>query len=263
MERRRIEDRAPDVVVVIALGEETASGNGSRVRVVEYDRVRGVRQDHRGTSEAPLVLVDAGVGDLLCVTGAELRRRPRPPGATLADLAAREAESMGRRHAAQLRKQQFDAGFVAYVEQLTRANTHTDIEEAVLHHAAQLLGVYAAILYLAPSPGSDLLHVTTDERIWLRLAPLSGHAVLPRPGPGPILRAETARGQPFESLAPLYAELGAAQLVSVPVGDRGLLVLVERRWDRDLGGEDAFRLQSVARQAERAFERLDLLDRLG
>src|SRR5690606_36668961 len=115
---------------------------------------------------------------------------------------------------------------------------------------------------LAPS-GSDLLHATTDERIWLRLAPLSGNTVLPRPGPGAILRAETARGQLFESLAPLYAELGAAQLVSVPVGDRGLLVLIERRWDRDLGGEDAFRLQSVARQAERAFERLDLLDRLG
>ena len=265
MERRRIEDRAPDVVVVIALGDEAASGNGSRVRVVEYDRVRGVRQDQRGTSEAPLLLLDAGVGDLFCVTGAELRRRPRPPGATLADLAAREAESMGRRHATSIRKQRFGEGFVVFVEQLARATTDTDVAEAVLHHGAALLGVYGVLLYLPSSirPTNGVLHASADERIWVKLPPLSTSAVLPRPGPGPILRAETGPGQPFESLEPLFSELGASQLVCAPVGERGLLILIERRWDRDLGGEDAFRMQSVARQAERALERLDLLDRLG
>jgi len=269
VERRRLEDTAPGVVVAVAVSDPDAAATGPqpaqpRFHVIQFGPIPLSGSSERSPTETPLFLLDTGAGDMLCVSGAELRRRPRPPGANMAQIAELEAESMRARHAAAQRKRKFDEGFVVFVEQSNRVESEAELHDALLYHAPDLLGVFGAVLLLPfdTDGGGTKLHAVPHARIAMRLDPLDASAVLPRPAPAPITRSETAPERAFAALAPLFTETRATQLISVPLGERALLVLVERRADREFSGEDWFRMQSVARHADRVLERLELRARL-
>jgi hypothetical protein len=269
VEHRRLEDTAPGVVVAVAVSDSPAATTGQQpagpsIHVIQYGPVPLSGYSDKSPSETPLFVLDTGAGDMLCVSGAELRRWPRPPGSNIAQVAAREAESMRARHAASLRKRKFDEGFVVFVEQTNRVESEVELHDALLLLAPDLLGVFGAVLLLPSGTDGQVtrLRAIPHVRIAATLEPLDASAVLPRPAPAPITPAETAPGKPFAGLAPLFSETRATQLVSVPLGERALLVLVERRSDREFSGEDWFRMQTVARHADRVLERLELKARL-
>jgi hypothetical protein len=257
------------VVFAVALSDSHASTTdpqsaSQRLHVIQYGPVPPSGYSDNTPTETPLFLLDTGAGDMLCVSGAELRRRSRPPGSNIAQVAALEAESMRSRHAATQRKRKFGEGFVVFVEQTNRVESEVDLHDALLQHAPDLLGVFGAVLLLPfdPDGAGTKLHAIPHARIAARLDPLDASAVLPRPAPAPIAPQETEQGRAFAGLAALFTETRATQLVSVPLGTRALLVLVERRSDREFSGEDWFRMQSVARHADRVLERLELKARL-
>lgn len=235
-------------------------------QVAEFKRGKLGRlpRAQRGDMSASLFLLDAGVGDLFMVTGAEIRRMPRSHDNSIAEIAALEAEALRRRYALLRSKQQFAEGFVTFVERLNRATTSADVYDALLQHTPELIGGYGAVLMVAATDVGDtaVLRMLPDALFPVPPGSLPLDSMLPRSIAGPITRAETQPGMAFAPLAPLFTHGAARQLACFAIGRRALLVLVERRADREFTGEDWFRLTSIARHAECVIERLELLDEL-
>ena len=91
-----------------------------------------------------------------------------------------------------------------------------------------------------------------------RLA-LPAHARFRRPGTLLHADARADTGSPFSPLAPLFTETRAACVVHTPVGEDGLLFLVERRAERHFEPEDWEILRALAGLAESALKRVRLL----
>lgn len=266
VEHRRQDDQAPMVLVARAATPAPAETAMPIFQVAELRRGRLERVPRARTrrSNPSLFVLDPGVGDLLVVTGAEVRQLPRERAASVADLAASEAESLRRQNAVLRGKHKFAEGFVTFVERLNRATTAAEVYDALLQHTPELVGGYGAVLMLAAAgdAGTSVLRALPDSLFPVPPGPLPSESVLPRPVSGPITRAETQPGMPFAPLAPLFTHGAASQLACFAIGKRALLLLVERRADREFTGEDWFRLKSIARHAECVLERLQLLDEL-
>jgi hypothetical protein len=260
MERRRLEDRVPGYVLASIAEPRSASltDNHPETRGSEG---RSAEAWPRETS-APVILVEADGGQLLAVAGGELWRLARPPGVGLEDVAEAVAETVRHRQAANLQKQRFNEGFLVFVERLNRARSRSDVYDALLEQAPQLMGAYAAVLYVTGPPAASVaeLHAVVDARVPVRLDPLPADDVLPRPVPVLITLADVAPGEPFTPFAPLFTQIHARQLTCITLGEQGLLVLIERRYGRDFTGEEWFRLQTVGHHAQRSLERIDLCD---
>jgi hypothetical protein len=246
---RRLEDRIPSVLIFSA---GSAGRSGSTVTILESDP-RPTDPDRPADAGSAVVLLDPGAGDLLILTGAELHRRPRAMRHHLPDLALSEARAMRRRRLVARRRHHFSNGFVTFVERMNRVIDEAEMCDVVVDSAADLLNSYAAILYMRDSgssgamrPAGGLLGGADPGVLDVVLPPCHD--------PGPVRRSDTAPGQPFAGLAPLFDV--AAHVACACIGDRGLLVVVERRADRALRGEDWFRLQTIARQTRRTLEHL-------
>ena len=265
VERRRQDDQVPTVLVARAATPASTAVAAPVFQVAEFDRGRpGQRRAQLDGSIASLVMLDTGAGDLLMVTGAEVRQLPRDRNESIAEIAAAEAEALRRRYALLRRKQEFGEGFVTFVERLNRAAAVSEVYDALLQHTPELVGGYGAVIMLAAADdaGTTVLRALPDPQFRKPPDPLPFESVLPRLVSGLITRADTQAGKPFAPLAPLFTHGAARQLACFAIGRHLLLLLVERRADREFTGEDWFRLKAVARHAECVLERLQLLEEL-
>lgn len=171
-------------------------------------------------------------------------------------------ENLRRRRAAEARKRMFLESFVVFVEQLNRAVTEREVFDILLQDAPQLLSVCGVVLLLPGAQNGGHLYPRVSARVTAHLDTVPAAAALPNAVPGPIMPEDTAPGQPFAALANLFAVAGASHLASTAIGERGIIVLVERRLHREFSGEDWFHLQVVARHAECTLERLQLRTRV-
>lgn len=167
-------------------------------------------------------------------------------------------ENLQRRRAGEARKRMFLEGFVVFVEQLNRAGTEREVFDILLHDGPQLLSVCGVVLLLPGEQNGNQLYPRVSARVTAHLDAVPANAALPNAVPGPITVEDTAPGQPYAALVNLFAVAGASHLASTVIGTRGILVLVERRQQREFSGEDWFHLQVVARHAECTLERLQL-----
>jgi diguanylate cyclase (GGDEF)-like protein len=205
--------------------------------------------------------------DAVLVIGPELRRIPRGQGGSeLLARAAAGAMAWRRERARALRRQQLPDRLLAFSEELNRAHTMHAVCSTLMAHAGRIVGGFTGLIYLYDSNGKGEEGLYPLEHPWITLGlkDCSLNAELRFRGPGQV-RAEDmlpGTGSPFENLAPLIRETGAATLFYVPLSDLGLLFVIERRHGRTLDADDWDLLRSVARQAEVALERVSLFDRV-
>jgi GGDEF domain-containing protein len=266
VEKRRYEDQAVRVLIASPAGDGVA-GNGGGLRLQQYafDAASGVAPvpDEAGdveTSGSVLVIPLAG-DEVLFITGAEVERLRGGPGATLLDRAAAEAVAWRRRRLRAQRQQEADERLIVLSELLNRERSREALFDAVMEHGPRVVGGHAMLLLLraAVIDGASVSAVH-NPRFPRELPPVPLQPFLPAGTPGVITEAQVQAAAPFEALAPLFDTGGAACLPFVPLGDRGILALVERRHDRVLEPEDWFRFNAIARHVSAALERLQLRD---
>ena len=252
MERRRLEDRAPGYVLTSIASAQVAGP--ANPRSGERDIEPRVRD-----GSAPVLILEADGGKLLCVAGGEMWRMSRPAGVPDGMLAEVVADDVHQHHASYLQKQRFNDGFLVFVERLNRARIPGDVHNALLEQVPQLMGTYAAALLLVSvAPNGPGLEPLVDARLPADLGAIPMSEMHGAHVPILLRHSDTEAGQPFAGLAALFTRAQARQITCTGIGAYGLLLLVERRFGRELSGEEWFRLQAIGRHAETALERLQL-----
>ncbi|MDP9348001.1 MAG: sensor domain-containing diguanylate cyclase, partial [Gemmatimonadota bacterium] len=132
---------------------------------------------------------------------------------------------------------------------------------ALTEHVLRMVDGYQVFLLLRED-GADRYRpvVSCLSRKDLRTVSLSGHPRFTRPG---LLMESDARadtGSPFSALAPLFATPGVTLLAHVPVGEEGVLFVLERREDRIFTPDDWELLRTLTDQAQAALKRVRLLE---
>lgn len=206
------------------------------------------------------VLVLRLVGDeMLFVAGAEMERLTSTVGASVLDRAAEEAVAWRRRRLHALRQHQADERLIVLAEQVNRQTTREGVFDAVMEYGPQVLeGQSLLVLLRAVNPLREaaVLRALPNPQLALQLSDIAIQPFLPLDSPGLITASEAAPGAPFAELAPLFANTKAALVAYVPFGDKGVLALVERRYDRVLEPDDWFRFSSISRHANAALDRV-------
>lgn len=272
MKLRRREDHALNLLLACPTDPESRSvqpAGGYRLALLEYDAEADraphsapVRQvDAALPPDGSVLLLDLGARDAMLVAGAAIRPLPRGEGGD--DLLARAAAGAAAWRQERLRawrREQLPEKLIAFSEQLNAAESPEEVCRALGDHVLQIVEGYVTVL-LVKEPGAtvfrplDLCSPTLD----LRRVSLPTHTRFSRAG---LLAREEARadtGAPFSSLSPLFTDTRAAYVAHVPVGEDGVLLLVERREERVIGPEDWSILRTLASLAEAALRRVRLL----
>jgi diguanylate cyclase (GGDEF)-like protein len=276
MQQRRLEDREISILMVEA-GQASVPADGSAPAgplVVRYaiDAEQGVsatRPNQPGWRlDASAFLLDLGDGnEAVLVVGPELRGIERGDGGpSLLNRAATGALAWRRERARALRRLQLPDRLLAFAEELNRAHSTDAVCTAVMDHVGRIVGGYTGLVFLHQNtgPGTEALHAVKHRWIANGLSGTVLDADLRFIGPGLVRGDEVlpGTGSRFGSLAPVFRETGACVMPYVQLGDRGLLLLVERRRSRVFEADDWDLFRSIARQAEAALERVALFDRV-
>lgn len=277
LQQRRLEDREISVIMVepaIAPPEHQLPASlPSQPLIVRYaldeGGVTATRPQQPGWKlDAAAFLLDVPTeSEAVLVVGPELRHIPRGQGGSeLLGRAAAGAVAWRRERARALRRQQLPDRLLAFSEELNRAYTHGAVYQALMAHAARIVGGYTGVLYLYDNNGAGEEGLYPLEHPWvsLGLKDCTLSADLRFRGPGEVRSEDVlpGTGSPFDNLSPLIRETGAATLYYVPLRDAGLLFVIERRRGRILDAEEWDLLRSVGRQAEVALERVTLFQRV-
>jgi hypothetical protein len=208
-----------------------------------------------------VLLVPISSDEFLFVAGDEVARIAPSGGGPLVDRAAVEALAWRRRRLTALRHRRADERLIILAEQLSRQTNHDDVFAAVTEETPRVIGGYAAVVLLRglASESGPMLNALTNGRC-AALEPLPLAPFLPLSTPGVASLAETRTCERFSCLAPLFDVDAARQVAWVPLGERGILALIERRHDRCFEPEDWFRFGAIARLANAALDRLILRD---
>lgn len=215
------------------LGYETVSSAG----------IHGALGASAGVTE-PMVLVRAADGTReLLVAGTAM-----DPGG--AGSAARAASAWRERWFRLWKRSELPGKLIAFFGELSAASTPEEVSAVVSDHAMEMVGAYKAVVFL-PDPAA------TD-------APAEGASILAtRMGRAGLMVAPDFR----EVAEPWWRELGAflgdpevAMVAHVPFGDRGVLLVAERRSDRVFDSDDWEVLRTVAEQGDRALARVRELE---
>lgn len=243
--------RAEDAAVILFGGDRNA---------------RGAVGDLSNLSPTPAqlahsaFLIELGGEDALVVPGADAHVVPRGEGGeelqaragAMAQALRRERDRLERR----LRMPDFLLG---YAEALLQAGSSGEVYQALREVVVPVVGAYTAVVFFYAGDAPDARFAPlADPSRRLSLPDLPGETVTHFIEPQVLTRAEIAADGPGV-LAPFTAVMdaaGAAQLLISPVGGDALLVLLERRRDRVLTGEDRDLLAALVRQAESAVARL-------
>jgi diguanylate cyclase (GGDEF)-like protein len=289
-QQRRLEDREVSILLVEAgqaatggdIPDAAAAGDltpapaapGTDPLVVRYviDAENGVsasRPNQPGWRlDASAFLLDLGeASDAVLVVGPELRPIERGDGGPgLLNRAAAGAAAWRRERARALRRLKLPDRLLAFTEELNRAHSVETVCATLMEHVGRIVGGYTGLVFLHESTGPDSEALYPVKHGWISSG-LVGSALsadLRFGGPGLVRDDEVipGTGSPFGSLAGVFREVGACAVAYVPLGDRGLLLLVERRQGRTFEADDWDLLRSIARQAEVALERVALFERV-
>jgi diguanylate cyclase (GGDEF)-like protein len=212
-------------------------------------------------SDEAVVLLDLGTRDAVLVAGAAVRPIPRGGGGEdLLERAAAGAAAWRQERLRAWRREQLPEKLIAFSEQLNEAESPEEVCGALGEHVLRIVDGYMAVLFLRDPAAGVFRPVDSclgggEAR---RLA-LPAHPRFRRPG---ILARSDARadtGSPFSPLSPLFTETRAAYLAHTPVGEDGLLFLVERRAERLFEPQDWDIFRALASLAEAALKRVRLL----
>jgi diguanylate cyclase (GGDEF)-like protein len=177
-------------------------------------------------------------------------RMSAPQGGTGA--AARAASAWRERWFRLWKRSQLPAKLIAFFEELNAAETPEQVSATVADHALETVGGYKAVVFLPELPGED------D-------APGEGLALLKacRFGAPGLVAAPDFR----EVAEAWWGELGAflgdpqvTMVAHVPFGERGVLLVAERRAERVFDADDWEVLATLAEQGDRALSRLRTLE---
>jgi diguanylate cyclase (GGDEF)-like protein len=208
------------------------------------------------------LLLELGGSHALLVAGAAIRRIPR--GESQQDLLARAAAGAAAWERDQLRiwrRSRLPEQLADLASQLNRANRPETIAKYLSDAVTRIVGGYRAHLLLrdredaSQSPVTGRLVDPLDSRATVAMQPR-----LARSGIISAFEARADLGMPFSDLAPLFDETSAAMVVHTPVGDEGVLLLVERREARILEPDDFTLLRSLAHLAEGALLRVNCVE---
>ncbi|MET0399578.1 MAG: GGDEF domain-containing protein [Longimicrobiaceae bacterium] len=272
MKFRRREDRELSLLLASPAGPEGESfqaAGGYRLALMACGAEPGGALHPvavRGTepvlpSDEAVVLLDLGMRDAVLLAGAAVRSIPRGGGGEdLLERAAAGAAAWRQERLRAWRREQLPEKLIAFSEQLGDAESAEEVCRALGEHVLRIVDGYMAVLFLRdPAAGvfRPVEHCIGGGEA-RRLA-LPAHARFRRPG---ILARGDARadtGSPFSALAPLFTETRAAYVAHTPVGEDGLLFLVERREERLFEPQDWDIFRALASLAEAALKRVRLL----
>ena len=273
--QRRLEDREVRLLLVEpgadadAPSAEAPAAIGPQVAcytILSNQQVRITRPadpDWRFDASA-LVLDIPTEKEAILVMGPELRRIERGTGNTeLVQRAARGIAAWRRERSRALRRLELPDRLVAFSEELHRATTLRAAYAALATHVARVVGGFTGIVY-AHDGAAATLRPVEHPGLAFGLTECALSSELCFRGPGLVHADEVlaTAGGPFSNLAPIIRATSAVTLPYVPLGQRGLLFVVERRAERIFEPEDWDLLRSVARLAELAIDRIDLYDRV-
>lgn len=276
MHRRRPEDfsvriliATPQDAVAAITGADMEFPN-RRLQLVEYafdplsgepPRPAAAESSNPAPEAGSVVVLPLGEDQMLFVAGAEVERLTPAAGGSMLDRAAAEAVAWRQKTLRSARQKKADERLIGLTELLNRQRSTDGVFDAVTEHTPRVVPGHAAIVLLRGiRPGTDggVLIPVAPALLRTHLAELPVQPFLPLDVPGEVTAAETEPGQPFHALAPLFRATGAVSAARVPFGEKGLLVLVERRADAKLEREDWFRLETLARHAGAALDRVQL-----
>jgi diguanylate cyclase (GGDEF)-like protein len=227
--------------------------------------MRAVRPRQPGWRlDATAFLLDVATeSEAILVVGPEVRRIERGEGGReLVERAARGVVAWRKERARAQRRLELPDRLLSFSEELHRAQTLAAVHATLVSHVARVVGGYTGLVYMFD--GTSALHPVDHPGISAGLADCSLSSELRFGGPGLVNAKDVlaGMGSPFANLVPIIKETGAASMPYVPLGDRGLLFVIERRDERVFEPEDWDLLRSLARQAELALDRIDLYERV-
>ncbi|NJD10090.1 MAG: hypothetical protein FIB01_06440 [Gemmatimonadetes bacterium] len=232
----------------------------------ERDAAHGIAEDLRGFQPTPeqlqtaAVLIDAGSGQALVVPAADAHVLPRGDGGE--ELKARAAalvQALRRERDWIRRRLQMPDFLLGYADALQAAGREAEVYEALRGTSVPVVGAYTAVAFVRVGTGADApFHPIGDPALPLALAPLPGETVRSIQAQRLVTRAEVGADPdgPFAPLGGLLQATFGAQLLCAPVAADAVLVLVERRRERLMTGEDRDLLAALVRQAESALRRI-------
>jgi diguanylate cyclase (GGDEF)-like protein len=165
--------------------------------------------------------------------------------------ASRAASAWRERWFRLWKRSQLPAKLIAFFDDLNQAEAAEQVSASVADHALQTVGGYKAVVFLprlaeddGPSSATSLLRASRFGQPGLVAAP------------------------DFREVAEAWwAELGAflgdpqvTMVAHVPFGDRGVLLVAERRADRVFDADDWEVLATLAEQGDRALARLRMIE---
>ncbi len=272
MKFRRREDRALSLLLASpAAGPEDASfqsAAGYRLALMACGAEPGggvqpvaVREAEAVLpSDEAVILLDLGTArDAVLLAGAAVRPIPRGGGGEdLLERAAAGAAAWRQERLRAWRREQLPEKLIAFSEQLNDAESAEEVCRALGEHVLGIVDGYMAVLFLR-DPAAEVFRPVEPDGAESRRLALPAHPRFRRPG---ILARSDARadtGSPFSPLSPLFTETRAAYLAHTPVGENGLLFLVERRAERLFEPQDWDIFRALASLAEAALKRVRLL----
>jgi GGDEF domain-containing protein len=144
----------------------------------------------------------------------------------------------------------------AYSRELAAARTTDEIYSLVAAHAVRIVGAFTCLLFV-PGEGEPPFRGPGDGR--LNSAPGGLHIPHLRRRRRVTIADTRDPGARFAGLAPLFERDRAALLACAPFGERGAVVLVERRRDRVFGREDWELLSVLASLGHAALRRAEVM----
>lgn len=224
----------------------------------EARRLAGIEE-----SEGPVLLLELEGQDAILVAGAAVRRIPA--GRDRLELLRRAqvgAAGWERERSRMWRWLKLPDQLQEFSERLNQADSTVDVCRALCEGIVRIVGAYDAVPLLRDEgqAGSVLsadarLHAASSHTL-----SIPSHPRVWRPGVVTAREADASVGSPFSNLARLFADTGAAAVAHLPLGDVGVLLVVERRRDRVFDPEDWSLLRNLASQAEGALRRVRSLD---
>lgn len=272
MKFRRAEDRTVRLVVGSSRGENAAepSGAGSD-RLVDwftYQWRPGAEPEARAIAdfESPdghVLLLDLQEEEPILIAGAAVRLLPRGRGRQdLLRRAAAGAAGWERERNRIWRWLKLPEQLQSFAERLNRADTVQQVCAVLCEAIVEIIGAYDVVPLLRDEDSRRSFYSMET-----RLSAAGGYQLSmpshPRVWRAGVVTADEAQpdvGSPFSDLAHLFSDTGAAAVAHVPMGEAGVLLVVERRKERNFEPEDWTLLHSLASQAEGALRRVRSLD---
>ncbi len=267
MQVRRTEDRRLRLVLArptgwMSGGDVTLRRSARRREHPDRMEMREGLPERVERGEDLVLLLDGPDGEGLLVTGAVTGRVPQGrQDPDLMDRAAVGAAVFLRERQRTEKRQQLADQLIVYFEALNAAECDAQVLRALALHAHRIVGAHTVVA-LEREAGTGLLRAPAAADAarcgcGARLC-VAWDDRLAQPG---LIVSEDARpGGGMPAAAPLFGDPHTALVAHVPVGDRAVLVLTERREERIFEPEDWDVLRALALQAEMALRRLRLLE---